>query len=145
MSNSKESGRGQDKCRVADGRPFPDRETVRRCHPTPNSRDGRQKGYRTPGSARTRCTWKVLSQGSPPRSQRKTDPVLGIIGEGRAPPLMPGCQVVYTVKNEEDLIDAKTGKIIPERYTVQIPPIIHPSLRPRRIPNPRLHDIHAGY
>ncbi|RLB77407.1 MAG: hypothetical protein DRH06_03845 [Deltaproteobacteria bacterium] len=128
---------------------------------------------------------------------RWEDPVLGISGEGRVTPLMPGCQVVYTVVDDtgkvivnneiadapdeakyvgqehvplaidmapvqphtaqrkartceschgnskvaglgigdgtfglgqnkpvvEDLIDAKTGKVIPAKYTVQIPAI----------------------
>lgn len=144
-------------------------------------------------------TGGIKSAGKPMETRsylRWEDPVLGISGEGRVSPLMPGCQITYTVKNEEgkiiannvvadnpgevagrqkhvplaidmapvqphtaqrkartceschanlktaglglgggtfgnkqhmdiveDLIDAKTGKIIPNRYSVQIPGI----------------------
>ncbi|MCD6186804.1 MAG: hypothetical protein J7K09_01460, partial [Desulfuromusa sp.] len=139
----------------------------------------------------------IFTSGKPMEKRsylRWEDPVLGINGEGRVTPLMPGCQVVYTVIDDtgeviannviadapdeakhvgqehiplaidmspvqphtaqrkartceschgnskvaglglgdgtfglgqnkdvvEDLIDAKTGKIIPKKYTVQI-------------------------
>ncbi len=145
-------------------------------------------------------TGGIKSMGKPYETRsylRWEDPVLGIGGEGRVTPLMPGCQVTYTVINEEgktlvnnmiadspdeaaqrkqkhiplaidmapvqphtaqrkartceschtnlksaglglgggtfgnkqsmdiveDLVDAKTGKVIPTKYKVQIPGI----------------------
>jgi ferredoxin len=142
----------------------------------------------------------IKSAGKPYKTRsylRWEDPVLGIGGEGRVSPLMPGCQITYTVINEagktiahnvmadspdeavvrkqehvplaidmapvqphtaqrkartceschanlktaglgmgggtfgskqhmdivEDLIDAKTGEIIPKKYSIQIPGI----------------------
>jgi len=142
----------------------------------------------------------IFTSGKPMEKRsylRWEDPVLGFSGEGRVSPLMPGCQVVYTVVDDtgkvivnneiadapdeakyvgqehvplaidmapvqphtaqrkartceschgnakvaglgigdgtfglgqnkpviEDLIDAKTGKVIPSKYSVQIPAI----------------------
>jgi len=48
-------------------------------------------------------TGGIKSMGKPYETRsylRWEDPVLGISGEGRVTPLMPGCQVTYTVINE---------------------------------------------
>lgn len=59
----------------------------------------------------------IKSMGKPYETRsylRWEDPVLGISGEGRVTPLMPGCQVVYTVVNEE-------GKVIANNVIAESP------------------------